>query len=296
MRNFYLIFSLFVILTMWACDTECKNHFINPYTTSTTISEPHYDMDEANAEIVKRYDAKSGHFANCQNGKIYVVSQQFIKIFDVTGDAITYQNQIEMKKSDLDNKWNFWRCYGIADLGEKYLLLMRLDNTNDSIKTLVSIKHDGTEFGLSDLTTDLLPHKTLQSIYYNSKDHLLSVMDSESIMALYNYDPTNDKLDFKDYFGRYAEDYLTKTYCYDNHYYLDDTQILCSWCNIYIRKIADTDVYCNIYPYYLGLSKPVLSVFDNDGDVYLFYKDDDDYKFMRINAGFRRYIYDYYED
>ena len=290
MRNLYLILSLFIILTMWACDAECKNHFINPYTTSTTISEPHYDMDEANAEIVKRYDAKSGHFANCQDGKVYVVSQQFIKIFDVTDDAITYKNQIEMKKSDLDNKWNFWRCYGITDLGEKYLLLMRLDNTTDSIKTLVSIKHDGSEFELSDLTSDLVSND-IMSIYYDSSKKMLSVLENDYILSDYLYDVTGDSLTFKKH-QRSDRGTLTKSYCYENDYRLDSSNILYSWSSIDIDE-RNGNKYYYIYPYYLGLSKPILSMFDNEEDIYLFYKDGEKYEFMKIKPYIR---YNYYYD
>ena len=290
MRNLYLILSLFIILTMWACDAECKNHFINPYTTSTTISEPHYDMDEANAEIVKRYDAKSGHFANCQDGKVYVVSQQFIKIFDVTDDAITYKNQIEMKKSDLDNKWNFWRCYGITDLGEKYLLLMRLDNTTDSIKTLVSIKHDGSEFELSDLTSDLVSND-IMSIYYDSSKKMLSVLENDYILSDYLYDVTGDSLTFKKH-QRSDRGTLTKSYCYENDYRLDSLNILYSWSSIDIDE-RNGNKYYYIYPYYLGLSKPILSMFDNKEDIYLFYKDGEKYEFMKIKPYIR---YNYYYD
>jgi hypothetical protein len=238
-------------------------------------------MDEANAEIVKKYPIdEAGHFANCQDGKVYVVSQSYLKIYDLTNDTFTMQEKIEFKKIDHSDGWSTMRCYGIVDLGEKYLMLMRIGNTTDSIKTLFSINHDGTEFGLSDLTSDLLSND-IMSIYYDSSKKMLSVLENDYILSDYLYDVTGDLLTIKKH-QRSNRGTLTKSYCYDNDYRLDSSQILYSWSSIDIDE-RNGNKYYYIYPYYLGLSKPVLSVFDNKGDIYLFYKDGEKYEFMRIN-------------
>ena len=167
MKKTCLILSVCVIMIMWACSPEsspeCQNHFVYPYgTTTTTI---YIDDDYSGAKIVKTYPTdEAGHFANYQDGKVYVVSQSYLKIFDLTNDTFTMQNKIELKKSDLSGDWNFMRCYGVVNLGSKYLLLARLDNTSDSIQTLLSIKNDGTDFRFSDLTSDFINNgKTLLS-------------------------------------------------------------------------------------------------------------------------------------
>ncbi|MBP5449694.1 MAG: hypothetical protein J6Y01_06210 [Spirochaetales bacterium] len=289
----FIIISLVIILTMWACDTECKNNFIVPYYSTTTTTTIYISYDSAGAEIVKKYPIdEAGHFANYQDGKVYVVSQSYLKIFDLTNDTFTMQDKIELKKSDLSGDWNFMRCYGVADLGSEYLILARLDRTNDSIQTLLSVKNDGTDFGFSDLTADIINKGKITSMYYYSDKQTFAVIQDDGYSSLYTeylYDPTTDTLSVHDYST--AHDYsIINGYYYGYTYYrnYENADLYHSYLDIYKTPDTYNELYF-IQTEYLGLNKPILSCFYTGSDFYLFTKENDQYQFIKIKPKKREY-------
>ena len=293
-RLFFLILILFINL-LYSCDADCENHFTarDRYiyiSTSTTIFQPFYDPDWSNAKITKRYNAEIGHFANWQDGHIMVVNQTDLKIFDLSNDTAIKKNQINLNKSDLSGDWTSLKCYGIADIGEKYLLLARLDNTTDSLTTFLSVNNDGNDFCISHLAKDLKSSSKPKSIYYNSSTRILTVVQSDNIWSQYIYDSSSDSL-MLDSFKNGEGDWLTKSYSYKNVYSLSTTNPSVYKSTLFFYKAAESYRYHHtVYPHYLGMSEPVISCFDDGKDIYLFIKDNEQYKFVLIKAKWESYI------
>ncbi|MBR6198828.1 MAG: hypothetical protein IKQ61_01045 [Spirochaetales bacterium] len=290
MKSHYVIIIL-SLLMFFSCDLEIyldtdpnsttTTTIRRTYTTTTTtIRDPN---ESAHLDIIDRYDAPAGTFANWQNGHVYIISDDDIKIVDLsddaTGDAssdrIKIVQEIPFSLADLSGNWTSIKGCGIADLGTKILMLADLSNDESKITTLLSIRHDGSDFMLSDLTKDLVTTTPIYSIYYDNVSKIFSSIhngDSGSIFVESIYDETNDKLKLKSkmpcdayhiinvyYYSLYWREYPLGTLNIidkmDKPY---GSTLRCDWANLE----------------YLGMYNPIISAFYDGVSFYLYINED----------------------
>ncbi len=292
MKRIYNIICV-LIITLISCDNEIINHntstttsttTVKHKTTTTTVKTPN---DWAMLDIVDRYNVPYATFANWQDGHIYMICTDSIKIIDMSddtsGDRITIVDEIPFSLNDLSGDWAELKGCGIADIGTKILMLANLKNEDKSVKTLLSIRHDGSEFMLSDVTKDLITTTPIYSIYYDSTAKILSSIHSGSggaMLVKSLYDETNDTFVLQSQMPC-DEYYITNKFYY----------------RLYWDKYP-SDIYNAIYkmnlPYgptwwtdhsnlsYLGFTNRIISAFYDGRDFYIFVNQDK-YEFLKVS-------------
>ena len=161
-KNILVQIICVLIITLISCDNEIINHKTSSTTSNTTTTVKHKTTtttvktpnDWAMLDIVDRYNVPDATFANWQDGHIYMICIDSIKIIDMSddtsGDRITIVDEIPFSLNELSGDWAELKGFGIADIGTKILMLANLKNEDKSVKTLLSIRHDGSEFMLSE--------------------------------------------------------------------------------------------------------------------------------------------------
>ncbi len=292
MKKIYIVVLLIVFLVMscepWIDENDYNTYYTffktttttttvrHNYTTTTTVKTPN---DWAMLDIVDRYDVPDATFANWQDGHIYMICTDSIKIIDMSddtsGDRITIVDEIPFSLNDLSGDWAELKGCGIADIGTKILMLANLKNEDTSVKTLLSIRHDGSEFMFSDVTKDLVTTTPIYSIYYDSTAKILSSIHSGSggaMLVKSLYDETNDTFVLQSQMPC-DEYYITNKFYYRLYWDKYPSRIYNA---IYKMSLPYGDDFWTDHSNlgYLGIINPILSAFYNGKSFFIFIRED----------------------
>ena len=190
----------------------CVESIINDNVVQTT----EYDPQSAGADIEKRITVPAGHYITYTNSHFYLIGDDKIQIFDLSDDKIILLNEIHydltpwMTVGDVNPKvygytynGKIAECGGVLDLGNKLVFMIYMGYLK--IKLLFSIDYDGSNFCLSDLTSDICDYSTLAGFYYDS--------DSKKLFTCHKkrHDEYYDFVGNKDYDYFQNEKYIKKS-------------------------------------------------------------------------------------
>jgi hypothetical protein len=291
MKKIFLLGIIAVILC--GCDVfyiGTEHNQSKTYFNSTTTTIHEYNPKSAHADILLRYDAPEGHFVNWQDNRVYVVGIDRIIILDMTNDGtsdnviFSPNHQVNFNISDLSSDWTKFTGYGIADIGTKILILAKLENEEKSLKTLLSIRHDGSEFMLSDVTTDLVSTTPIYSIYYDSSSNILSTLhsnDNGAMIVKSVYDETNDSFSLMTAVVSH-KCYMTKNYYFKMSYNPTVSGYIWNDLSVSSKYYFESFSYHYANLYELCIDNPAVGFF-SDGKSFYVYTHEDDYEFVKIS-------------
>ncbi len=265
-----------------------------------------YEPDKAYAEIVQRLNAPKGFYAEYTNHHYYIVDDGKIIIMDSVVNPQT-KKEIEYNWRNFYQDSDDWTYQisggsGIMELNGRITFMMTLTQQfSGSDKGLhyhypiFSVKADGSDFGFSDITADIVSFEKLDNFYYdNDTSKLYTALyrsyDSKELNR-YRYDSSSQHF-VKDDYNVIVDDYdLTEFYLtykkmaavlyFDDHYEDWVVNRLTVFTDYDSRKFQQVDMT------HLGLKNKPLAVFCDEDSTWLYVENeaaDGHYEFLKIKC------------
>ncbi len=257
-----------------------------------------YSPNKAYAKIAQRVSVSKGFYAEYTNHHYYIVDDGTITVMDKP-DKSAAKKQIEYDWRKFYPDCDDWTYLidggnGIMELNGRITFMMTLTQQfNDSDKGLhyhypiFSVNADGSDFGLSDITADIVSAGRLDNFYFDNDNALLYTAIYRSydskVLHRYRYDESSDHFVKEDY-NAVLDDYdLTEFYLTNKRmaavlYFYDSFE---KWTlnRLTVFKGYESDKYQQVDMTHLSLRQKPLAVFCDEKDIWLY-----------INSGYYEFI------
>ena len=255
-------------------------------------NEYEYNPKKAGAEIAYRITVPSGCYLAYINHHHYLLAENKITVFDLSGDEVVVRNEVTYNIHSIfvdegDIKYsadpitlfvNDDKIYFKLDICKKQYIGVNSVQYLDRYSPIFSIKTDGSNFMLSDLTADLVEQDSISNIRYDNEKGLLytAVFNTNVVYDIYRYQYNVETGHFENQIKcaqvgehQILDFYMTNQYCIASYY---ECIIPQSWYtnSIYIHLGFQSSYQTVDFTYLHLYNRPLSVISDDDGNIWLY--------------------------